>query len=181
MPIAYAFQPMEEMKDLIAIVVGASPLAEDVRRRLVQRRVDPAGVAGHLRGLRRRLAAAPAAMVVLFVAVDRATIRRHGRSLRKLLDDRPGFRPGVACIGLLEDRSLNAAAAALGCDVYVGTAAAAMRSMATFDRRRRAAAARGSVNRMRAVAKREADRRPAADASQCAEQSSISDRSATAK
>jgi len=119
--------------DEITLVIGASEAAEELRRFLNRSGATHAGSAGHLRGLRRSLTQTDAAdeVVVVCVALDESTLNRHGKTLRSLLDDLPAAGR-VRSVGLLTDDGLTPKVAEVGCDVYVGSAAAAtdvMRAM----------------------------------------------------
>src|SRR5262245_45800466 len=110
---------MEERSSHLTIVVGASTIAEDLRRSLVRRRVAHAGVTTHLRGLRKSLVLGQDDLVVVCIALDRPTLTRHGEAVRRLLVDHRCLPKTVRSVGLLSELGLPRDVAVLGCDVYV--------------------------------------------------------------
>jgi hypothetical protein len=126
---------MEERADHLAVVIGASSIAEDLRRSLVQHGVKHAGVTSHLRGLRRTMVLPESneELVVVCVSLDRTTLDRHGEDLRQLLADHHCSRRGIRSVGLLTGLGFTRDVAEMGCDVYVedsGQAARAVRLLA---------------------------------------------------
>jgi hypothetical protein len=120
---------MEERSSHITVIVGASTVAEDLRRMLVRRKVSHAGVATHLRGLRKSMALAESDLMIVCIALDQPTINRHGESLRKLLADCHCFPQAVRSVGLLTEVGLTGDTASLGCDVYAHDSAEAARAV----------------------------------------------------
>ena len=112
---------MIERAPHLAVVIGAAPVAEELRRSLVMHAVPHAGVANHLRGLRRALALGEYGLVVLCVSADHVTLARHGRGLRTLLADGAGFLTAVRSVGLVTEMGFTSDVASLGCDVYVAS------------------------------------------------------------
>jgi len=110
---------MEERSSHLTVVVGASTIAEDLRRSLVRHGVDHAGVATHLRGLRKFMVAGDGGLVVLCIALDQTTLSRHGEALRLLLADHHCFQSEVRSVGLLAGIGLTSDVSQMGCDVYV--------------------------------------------------------------
>ncbi|MDY7108275.1 MAG: hypothetical protein SYC29_06520, partial [Planctomycetota bacterium] len=64
---------MEAVEDHLAVVIGASRTAEDLRRYLVRRGTPYTGVTTHLRGLRRGLLLGRPEMAIICVALNRST------------------------------------------------------------------------------------------------------------
>ena len=128
---------MEERSSQLTIVVGASSIAEALRRSLVRKGVAHAGVATHLRGLRRSLVLGETDLVILCIALDQATLNRHGDSLRRLLTDHHCLPRHVRSIGLLTEVGLTRQSAELGCDVYVHDSRAAVHAARLLARRAR--------------------------------------------
>lgn len=118
---------MNERASHFTIIVGASPVAEGLRRLLVQRRMPHAGIASQIRSLRRALVLSEHDLTVICVAVDRPTIDRYGSRLRGVLADRDCFPTALRSIGLLGGAGLTPDAAQLGCDVYASSSAQAFR------------------------------------------------------
>jgi hypothetical protein len=111
---------MEAMGDHLAVVIGASRTAEQLRRYFVTRGTPYTGVATHLRGLRRGLLLGHPEMAFVCVALTRPTLDRHGEDLQRLMADLRGFPTPVHSIGLLPPSMLLSRVAHLGCNVYVG-------------------------------------------------------------
>jgi len=141
---------MEERPNHLTVVIGASSVAEDLRRSLVQHGESHAGVTTHLRGLRRTmvLPRQQGELVVVCVSLDRSTLERHGSSIRRLLADHHGAPQTVRSVGLLTSVGFTREIAEMGFDVFVedaGQAAKAVKMLARKwrdNRRRQAAAAR---------------------------------------
>lgn len=115
----------------ITILVGATDATEELRRRLTRTGAPHAGAAQHLRGLRRAIRLGWEDLVVLCVALDRATIERYGDSLARLLSDRVAMPGRVHAIGVLTEE-LTAEEAQIGCDVYVRSARGAEEMLAAY-------------------------------------------------
>ena len=101
--VAWDYCNMEERSSHLTVVVGASTLAEDLRRLLVQCGVAHAGVATHLRGLRKSMLLGENDLVIVCIALDQNTLQRHGDSLRRLLcwtPDRSRSHPRCGGYGL---------------------------------------------------------------------------------
>ena len=126
---------MEERSNHITVIIGASEVAEDLRRRLVRRKVAHAGVATHLRGLRKSMALGHSDLMIVCIALDQPTIHRHGNSLRKLLADCHCFPQAVRSVGLLPEVGLTRDTAEMGCDVYAQDSAAAARAVQLLTKR----------------------------------------------
>jgi hypothetical protein len=126
---------MEERSNHITVIVGASTVAEELRRMLVRRKVAHAGVATHLRGIRKSMALSESDLTIVCIALDRSTINRHGESLRKLLADCHCFPQAVRSVGLLTEVGLTGAIAALGCDVYAHDSQEAARAVRLLARK----------------------------------------------
>jgi hypothetical protein len=141
---------MEERPNHLTVVIGASSVAEDLRRSLVQHGESHAGVTTHLRGLRRTMVLPKKQdeLVVVCVSLDRATMERHGSSVRRLLADHQGPRRCVRSVGLLASPGLTREMAEMGFDVFVEDAVQAVKAVKLLarkwrdNRRRQAAAAR---------------------------------------
>jgi len=112
---------MEAMGDHLAIVIGASETAEKLRRFLVCHGTPHAGAASHLRGLRRGLLLGCPELAIVCVALNRATLSRHGQALNLLMADLKGFPSPIRSIGLVPRSTMTSRVAHLGCDVYVGS------------------------------------------------------------
>jgi len=112
---------MQAMGDHLAIVIGASETAEELRRFLVCHGTPHAGAAGHLRGLRRGLLLGRPELVIVCVALNRATLSRHGQALSLLMADLKGFPSPIRSVGLVPRSTMTSRVAHLGCDVYVGS------------------------------------------------------------
>jgi len=112
---------MEVLGDHLAIVIGASPTAEELRQFLVAQGAPHARVAGHLRGLRQNLLFGRPEMTAVCVALDRMTINRYGETLRALVADFKGFPSPIHSIGLVPASMMMSRVAHMGCDVYVGS------------------------------------------------------------
>jgi hypothetical protein len=114
---------MEDERDnVLTVIVGASRAAERLRRSLIRSGLPQTGAAGHMRGLRRRLAAGPPDAIVLCVALDATTLDRHGPALQTLLGDLHGMSGGTGSlrsVGLLPGDGLTPRVAEIGCDLYV--------------------------------------------------------------
>jgi len=129
----------------VAVIIGCSQVAEDLRQRFVRGGIRHSGVVGHVRGLRRSLVQKRNDPVVLCIALDAETLSRHGRALRTLLDDRRCFPCRFHSVGLVGAGGLSGKAAELGCDVYVQDAQEALGAVRMFARncrRRNAASSR---------------------------------------
>jgi hypothetical protein len=127
---------MEERSDQLVVVVGASCLAEQVRRALSRGAHPVAGITSHLRGLRRLLVRGEFNRVDFFISLDDLTLRRHAVSVRQLIDDRVGFGSTVSVIGLLAHQTSSVRGATLGCDLYAVDARHAIRAMRSLQRLR---------------------------------------------
>jgi hypothetical protein len=125
---------MEERSSHLTVVIGASRVAEQLRRSLLRRQLSHSGISTHLRGLRRSLVLGENPLVVLCIALDEATLGRHGAVLKGLLADRRSFSCHFRSVGLLDGRGLTSAAAELGCDVYVNDLRQAGRAMQLLSR-----------------------------------------------
>ena len=110
---------MEERSNHLTVVVGASAVAEELRRSLVQSGVTHAGITAHLRGLRKSMVLGENDLVVVCIALDQQTLARHGGSLRQLMADHHCFPQTMRTVGLLTDLGLTRDVAELGCDVFV--------------------------------------------------------------
>lgn len=125
------------------IIVGASPLAEGLRRLLVRRGMPHAGISSQVRLLRRALVLSEHDLTIMCVAVDRPAIGRYRSGLRDVLADRDSFPTGLFSIGLLGGSGLTPDAAQIGCDVYVWSSSQALRTARQLARHwRREVAAR---------------------------------------
>jgi hypothetical protein len=110
---------MEERSSHLTVVIGASAVADELRRSLVNQGVIHAGVTTHLRGLRQMMALGETDLVVICIALDRATLNRHGTAVRQLLADNNCFPHAVRSVGLLTEIGLTSELAEVGCDVFV--------------------------------------------------------------
>ena len=126
---------MEERSNHITVIIGASAVAEDLRRRLVRRKVAHAGIATHLRGLRKSITLGQGDLMIVCIALDQSTIDRHGESLRKLLADCHCFPQAVRSIGLLPEVGLTRETAEMGCDVYAQNSTAAAKAVELLAKR----------------------------------------------
>ena len=114
----------------LTIVLGDAAKADELRSALDRHGVDHAAVVTQPRSIRRSLVLGENEFVVVCIALDGPTIRKHGKALRCLLSDHHCFPTAVRTVGLLSDLGLTREAAELGCDVYVedsAHAAAAIR------------------------------------------------------
>lgn len=150
---------MEERSTHITVVVGASAVAEELRRLLVQRNVAHAGVATHLRGLRSSIVTGCNDLVILCIALDQATLQRHGNSLRALLADCHCFPQAVRSVGLLTEVGLTQDVASMGCDVYAHNSKEAANAVRLLARRWR-------EQRVKAISSRRAQQRVGSERSQ---------------
>jgi hypothetical protein len=100
-------------------VIGASDLADQLRRSLVQRKIPHAGVTTHLRGLRHSLVRGEHDVTVVCIAMDDGTLDRFGDELRSILMDYGCVDAGLCSIGLLPQAELTPEAASVGCNVFV--------------------------------------------------------------
>jgi hypothetical protein len=126
---------MEERAGHLTVVIGASSIADELRRTLVQHDVAHAGVTTHIRGLRRSVVLGENDLVVVCIALDAHTLARHGNAVRQLLADHRCSPKPVRSVGLLSDIGLNRDAAELGCDVYVDDSSAAAKAISQLTRR----------------------------------------------
>lgn len=123
------------MTDAPALVLlGTTPILNDLRRTLAARGEPVVGVSTHLRGLRSALAVRNDQRFILVVAIERATLERYGALLRRLLADYSSANGPVRCVGLLDDAGLSAEAATLGCDLYVSAPSACSEQLADLVR-----------------------------------------------
>lgn len=123
----------EERSPQFAVVIGASPLAEAVRRSFVRRGLPHAGTAAHLRGLRRSLVLGECESAVLCIALDEATLDQYGHALRGVLQDQSTFASPVCSVGILPNDRLTPELASLGCHVYVQSPGQATDVVRVFD------------------------------------------------
>lgn len=133
---------MEERSSHLTVVIGASSVAEDLRRMLVQRRVAHAGVVSHVRGLRRSLCSGQTDLMIICIALDQPTLKRHGDSVRQLLRDCRCFPQAVRSVGLLTEIGLTPDVASMGCDVYAQDSTAAATAVRLLARKWRSRAER---------------------------------------
>ena len=110
---------MEERLPHVSVVIGATPLAESVRRWLSRRGVTPVGVTSQLRGLRRTLLLADADAVSMYVSLDASTMERYGRSLGQLIEDARDWSVNTRTVGLMHCDLPLQDVATLGLDMYV--------------------------------------------------------------
>ncbi len=103
----------------LTIVVGDPAKADELRSALDRQGVDHAAVVTQPRTIRRSLVLGENEFVIVCIALDGPTIRKHGKALRSLLSDHRCFPTAVRTVGLLSDLGLTREAAELGCDVYV--------------------------------------------------------------
>ncbi len=103
----------------LTIVLGDPAKADELRSALDRHGVDYAAVVTQPRSIRRSLVLGENEFVVVCIALDGPTIRKHGKALRDLLSDHRCFPTAVRTVGLLSDLGLTREAAELGCDVYV--------------------------------------------------------------
>jgi len=126
---------MEERSNHLTVVVGASAVAEELRRSLVQHGVAHAGVAAHLRGLRKSMVLGENDLVVVCISLDQPTLERHGGSLRQMMADHHCFPQAMRTVGLLTDLGLTRDVAELGCDVFVHDTKDAAKAIGQLTRR----------------------------------------------
>ena len=106
-------------RNVAVVMISASEAAEAVRRELTTRGLEPAAATASLASLRRALVRQPSGRpTVLCITLDDPTLRRHGRSLASLLDDRDSFATTLRSIGLLVDGKFAARWAEVGCDAW---------------------------------------------------------------
>ena len=103
----------------LTVVVGEPSTADVLRQALTRHGVDHAAVVAHVNSIRRSLVLGESDFVVLCIALDWETIKRHGRALRSLFADHRCFPTAVRTIGMLTDLGFTREVAELGCDVYV--------------------------------------------------------------
>jgi hypothetical protein len=140
---------MEERANHLTVVIGASCIAEELRRTLVQHDVAHAGVSTHLRGLRKSMVLGENDLVVVCIALDRATLTRHGKAVRQLLCDHRCSPQPVRSVGLLTEIGLDREAAELGCDVYVDDSDQATKAIALLARRWQRSQSKAPASRSR--------------------------------
>ncbi len=126
---------MEERSKHLIVVIGASKVAEQLRRSLVRQSMPHAGVTTHLRGLRRWMVLGQTDLVVVCIALNQQTLSRHGPAMQKLLADQQCFPQSVRSIGLLSDIGMTGDMAQLGCNVYVHDSKAAAEAVRLLTRR----------------------------------------------
>ncbi len=107
--------------------------ANELRRILEEHGVEYAAVMAHPWSIRRSLILGENDFVVMCIALDRSTLRRHGKALASLLSDHRCFPTAVRTVGLLSDLGLTREAAELGCDVYVEDSVQAARAIRLLD------------------------------------------------
>ena len=152
---------MEERSNHITVIVGASAVAEELRRMLVRLKVAHAGVATHLRGLRKSMALGQNDLMIICIALDSSTLARHGESLRKLLADCHCFPQAVRSVGLLTKIGLTRDTAALGCDVYAHDSVEAAHAVKLIAKRWRSQRSRRTTAQSRKAPKSSAPLRNA--------------------
>ncbi|MEE8116482.1 MAG: hypothetical protein V3T28_05170 [Gemmatimonadales bacterium] len=103
----------------LTIVLGDPAKADELRAALDRHGVDHAAVVTQPRSIRRSLVLGENDFVVVCIALDGPTIRKHGNALRSLLSDHRCFPTAMRTVGLLSDLGLTREVAELGCDVYV--------------------------------------------------------------
>lgn len=110
---------MQEIETQLTILVTASAAGDEVRRDLIGRGVSLAGSTATLAQLRRSLVrSGDDTPIILCVTLDGPTLRRHGRSLARFLDDRSSFAAPVHAIGLMMDGRAADGWAGIGCDAH---------------------------------------------------------------
>ena len=107
----------------LTIVLGDPARAGRLRCALEAHGVDHAAVVAGVSSIRRSLLLGENDFVVVCIALDEATLARHGEGLRGLLADNRCFPTTVRTVGLLSSLGLNRQAAELGCNVYVDDSA----------------------------------------------------------
>ena len=107
----------------LTIVLGDPARAGRLRCALEAHGVDHAAVVAGVSSIRRSLLLGENDFVVVCIALDEATLDRHGEGLRGLLSDHRCFPTTVRTVGLLGRLGLNRQAAELGCNVYVDDSA----------------------------------------------------------
>ncbi len=117
----------------LTIVLGDPAKADELRCALDRHGVDHAAVVTQPRSIRRSLVLGENDFVVVCIALDGPTIRKHGKALRSLLADHRCFPTAVRTVGLLSDLGLTREAAELGCDVYVEDSAHAATAIKLLD------------------------------------------------
>jgi hypothetical protein len=109
----------------LTIVLGDPTSAGRLRCALESHGVDHAAVVAGVSSIRRKLVLGDNDFVVVCIALDAATLARHGKALRGLLADHRCFPTTVRTVGLLDSLGLSRQAAELGCNVYVDDSARA--------------------------------------------------------
>lgn len=113
----------QQAVEQLVVLVSASEAADDVRRDLSRRGVALASATASLARLRRSLVSgSQPAPIVFCITLDEPTLRRHGRKVARLLDDRDSFASPVRAIGLRVGGSAPAGWASLGCDACAADA-----------------------------------------------------------
>ena len=108
-------------------------MAGQLQRALEEHGVDHAAVVAQISSIRRSLVLGENDFVVVCIALDEPTIKRHGKALRSLLSDHHCFPTTVRTVGLLTDLGLTKEVAELGCDVYVDSSAQVARAVRLLD------------------------------------------------
>ncbi len=103
----------------LTFVLADPARVDKLRSVLEEHGVHHAAVVAHPWSIRRSLVLGESEFVVMCIALDRSTLRRHGQALQSLLSDHRCFQTAIRSDGLLSDLGLTPAAAELGCDVYV--------------------------------------------------------------
>ena len=84
-----------------AVLIGASPITEELRRGFVRGGTPHAVSAAHLRGVRRHLVLGGSSFVALCVSLDEQARRRYAPTLPTLLSDLRALPGTVRSIGLI--------------------------------------------------------------------------------
>ena len=117
----------------LTFVLADPARVDKLRAVLEEHGVHHAAVVAHPWSIRRSLVLGESEFVVMCIALDRSTLRRHGQALQSLLSDHRCFQTAIRTVGLLSDLGLTPAAAELGCDVYVEDSIQAARAIRLLD------------------------------------------------
>lgn len=117
----------------LAVLVTASAEGDQLRRELTRCGVTLGSATASLAQLRRTLVrGSEPGSIVLCITLDAPTLRRHGRALARILDDRASFATPVHAIGMMTDTQPAEGWAAIGCDAVASDLAELQRLLQRF-------------------------------------------------
>jgi hypothetical protein len=115
---------MHHVGEQLIVLVSGSDAGDALRRELAARGLPPVSATANLAHLRRSLVREGfRSPVILCITLDEATLRRHGRALARLLDDRTAFPTALHAIGVACDGTPVGDWAAIGCDAWASSVA----------------------------------------------------------